>query len=110
MNIDNMMTRVKVNNEIDLCEIVPGKNKRVADIRHRIESKLQYARVSYFIRWQEPGFFKKIFTHERARTVFCINAAQLDDALRALDELGLTESEIRMLGEKSKNQNIYTGN
>ncbi len=108
MNIDNMMTRVKVNNEIDLCEIVAGKNKRVADIRHRIESALQYARVSYFLRWQEPGFFKKIFTHEKAKLVFCINSAQLEDALRVIEELGLTESEVRMIGEKSKYQYLYT--
>ncbi len=43
-DIDNMMTRVKVNNEIDLCEIVPKKLKQAEEIRHRIEAALQYAR------------------------------------------------------------------
>ena len=105
--IDNMMTRVKVNNEIDLCEIVPGKSKRMEEIRHRIEAALQYARVSYFLRWQEPSFFGKLLGRERPRLVFCINSAQLDDALDVFDELQLTDQEVRMLGVKSRNKYIY---
>ncbi len=105
--IDNMMTRVKVNNEIDLCEVVPGKSRRMEEIRHRIEAALQYARVSYFLRWQEPGFFAKVFLRERPKLVFCINSAQLDDALDVFDELQLTDQEVRMLGGKSKNKYIY---
>jgi len=107
MNIDNMMTRVRVNNEIDLCEIVAGKNKRVADIRHRIESALQYARVSYFLDWREPGFFKKVFAKKRPKWVFRINSAQLDDALRVIEDLELTESEVRILGDRGRSQSIY---
>ena len=47
MFIENEMTKVKVNNEIDLCEVSNEK------IRRKIEAALQYARVSYFLRWQE---------------------------------------------------------
>ncbi|MCR5250436.1 MAG: hypothetical protein K6E50_07510 [Lachnospiraceae bacterium] len=107
--IDNMMTKVQVNNEIDLCEVVPGKSKRMEEIRHRIEAALQYARISYFLRWQEPGLFARIFLREKPRLVFCINAAQQEDALQVFEELQLTESEVRMLGVKSKNKYIYAG-
>jgi len=102
--IDNMMTRVRVNNEIDLCEIVSTKSRRVEEIRHRIEAALQYARVSYFLRWQEPNFLAKLFMGERPRLIFCINSAQMDDALQVFEELQLTEQDVRMLGNKSKNK------
>ena len=101
MKIENQMTKVKVNNEIDLCEVANEK------VRRKLEGALQYARVSYFLRWQEPGFFRRSFLHERTKLIFCVNAAQLDDALRVCDELGFTEKEVRFLGEKSKNRNIY---
>lgn len=42
MRIENEMTKVKVNNEIDLCEVSSEK------VRRKIEAALQYARVSYF--------------------------------------------------------------
>ena len=107
MNIDNMMTRVKVNNEIDLCELVGGKKKNIDVTRHKIEAALQYARVSYFLRWQEPGFFSRLFKGEKTRLVFCINSAQLEDAMRVFDELQLAEDEVRFLGGKSKNKYMY---
>ncbi len=106
-DIDNMMTRVKVNNEIDLCEILPKKLKQAEEIRHRIEAELQRARVSYFLRWQEPGFFARLFFKERPKLVFCINSAQLDDAMEVLDELNLTDQEVRLIKEKSKNKYVY---
>lgn len=101
MRIENQMTKVKVNNEIDLCEVASEK------IRHKIEGALQYAGVSYFLRWQEPNFFSKLFFHEKTRLIFCINAAQVDDALRVFDELNLSEKEVKILGEKSKNKYVY---
>ena len=99
--LENELSKVKVNNEIDLCEVASEK------IRHKIEGALQYAGVSYFLRWQEPNFFGKIFLHEKTRLIFCINAAQVDDALRVFDELNLSEKEVKILGEKSKNKYVY---
>lgn len=101
MNIENQMTRVKVNNEMDLCEVANEK------VRRKLEAAFQYARVSYFLRWQEPGFFKKIFLHEKTRLIFCVNSAQLDDALNVIEELEFTEKEITYLGVKSKNKYFY---
>ncbi|MBQ9866851.1 MAG: hypothetical protein IJM34_07505 [Lachnospiraceae bacterium] len=102
--VDNMMTRVKVNNEIDLCEIIAPKARKVEEIRHRIEAALQYARVSYFLRWQEPNFFARVFMREHPRLIFCINSAQMDDAMAVFEELQLTEQDVKMLGNKSKNK------
>lgn len=95
MPVENMMTKVRVNNEIDLCEVSSEK------VRKKIEAALQYARVSYFLRWQEPSFLRKIFLHEKTRLIFCINSAQVDDALRVFDELEFSEKEVRILGVKS---------
>ena len=101
---DNARSKIKVNNEIDLCEIVAAKHKKVEEIRHRIAAALQYARISYSIRWQEPGFVGKVFFREKARPVFCVNAAQFEEALRIFDELQLTNQEVHLIGEKSKNK------
>lgn len=101
MKIENEMTKVKVNNEVDLCEVSSEK------VRRKIEAALQYARVSYFLRWQEPGFFAKHFMHERTRLIFCVNAAQFDEALMIFDELNLSEKEVKILGNKSNNRYYY---
>ena len=101
MQIENQMTRVTVNNEIDLCEVASEK------VRRKIEAALQYARVSYFLKWQEPSFFAKHFMHERTRLIFCVNQAQVDDALKVFDELNLSEKEVRIIGVKSKNKYVY---
>lgn len=101
MQIENQMTRVKVNNEIDLCEVANEK------VRRKLEGALQYARVSYFLRWQEPGFFAKLFFHERTKLIFCVNAAQLEDAVAVCEDLELTDKEIRYIGEKSHNKYYF---
>ncbi|MBP5223392.1 MAG: hypothetical protein J6Z35_09575 [Lachnospiraceae bacterium] len=101
---DSRGTKMKVNNEIDLCEIVAEKAKKVEEIRHRISAALQKSRISYFIRWQEPGLVGKLVFREKARPVFCVNAAQLEDALRICEELRLTNQDVHILGEKSKNK------
>ncbi|MBR4208173.1 MAG: hypothetical protein K5987_06105 [Lachnospiraceae bacterium] len=107
MNIDNMMTRVKVNNEIDLCEVRGGKKRNVGAVRHKIEAALQYARISYFLRWQEPGFFARIFAGERTKLIFCINSAQLEDAMKVLEGLDISADDVKLLGGKSKNKYVY---
>lgn len=102
MKIENEMTRVKVNNELDLCEVASEK------VRRKLEAALQYARVSYFLRFQEPGFFGRVFLHERTRLIFCVNAAQLDDALGVIEDLGLTEKDIKYMGTRAKNRYEYS--
>ena len=102
MKIENEMTKVKVNNEIDLCEVASEK------VRRKIEAALQYAGISYFLRWQEPSFIGKHFMHEKTRLIFCVNSAQVDDALHVFDDLNLSEKEVRIIGSKSKNRYLFT--
>ncbi len=105
--IDDRLKSVKVNNEIDLCEVIARKQSQADQIRHKIEASMQYARVSYFLRWQEPGLFARIFKGDRTTVVFCVNSAQLEDAMQVLADLELTDQEIRLLGTKSRNRYVY---
>lgn len=105
--IENMMTHIKVNNEVDLCEIIAGNDKRRNLVRHKIEAALQYGRISYFLRWQEPLFLKKLLFKEKPRLIICVNAAQMEDALKVIDGLQLTEKDVRLSGEKSNNRYVY---
>ena len=94
--IDNMMTHVKVNNEIDLCEIKSEK------ARKKVETAMQYAQISYYLRWQEPGFLEKLLFHKSTKVVMCVNRAQLEFAIEALADLELTDKEIVFLGESAR--------
>lgn len=107
MMIENMMTHIKVNNEVDLCEIIAGNDKRRNVVRHKIEAALQYARISYFLRWQDPAFFKRLFLKEKTRLVICVNEAQMEDALQVIDGLQLTEKDVLISGKKSNNRYLY---
>ncbi|MDD3368486.1 MAG: hypothetical protein PHP50_06280 [Lachnospiraceae bacterium] len=69
---------VKVNNEIELCEMTDLEAKGA------IEKVLLANRISYFVRWNEPGFFS---SRKKSTCIFCINKAQKEEALRALEKL-----------------------
>lgn len=107
MIIENKMTGVRVNNEIDLCEVISKNDKRMEVVRHKIEAALQYARISYFLRWEEPGLFQKFFFGEKTKLIFCINASQKEDALQIIEDLHLTEKDVLISGRKSRNRYVY---
>ena len=62
------------------------------------------ARVSYFLRWEKPGFFARLFTSAKTRIVFCINSAQIEIAESVVSELTDYEKDIKMLQGKSNNK------
>lgn len=95
--MDNELSKVKVNNETDFCSVTDTEVKAV------IEKALMKARVSYFLRWEKPGFLAKLFTSAKTRIVFCINSAQIETAEQVLSELGEYEKDIKMLHGKSNN-------
>lgn len=105
--IENMMTHIKVNNEVDLCEIIAKNDKRRDLVRHKIEAALQYARVSYFLRWQEPGLLQRFLLKEQTRLIICVNEAQMEDALQVIEGLQLTEKDVLISGKKSNNRYVY---
>jgi hypothetical protein len=95
--LQNEYSKVKVNNEIDLCSVTDP------DVKSVLEKAFLKARVSYFLRWEKPGFFSKIFRGSKTKIVFCINSAQLSTAEEVLETLEDVKDEIKILKTKSHN-------
>ena len=51
--MDTAYTKVKVHNEVDLCETAD------MDVKSQIEKALLENRISYYIKWFLQGFFWK---------------------------------------------------
>ena len=58
-----LYTTLKVNNEIELCEITDPECKQL------IERKLLKERISYYIRWMKPSLFHR----NKNACVICVN-------------------------------------
>lgn len=99
--VENEYNRGKVDNEYDFCAITDK------DIKVQLEKLFMKQRVSYFLRWEKPGFFARLFSGATERIVFCINVADLDRAEEAIKELDLSENEIKLLRTKSNNKQGY---
>lgn len=98
MRVENEYSKVKVNNEMDFCSVTDNNVKTV------LEKAFMKARVSYFLRWEKPGFFARIFAGAKPRIVFCINSAQAETAEEVIKELGDVESAVKMIRTKSNNR------
>lgn len=97
--MENELSKVKVNNELDFCSVIDREKKTV------LEKAFMKARVSYFLRWEKPGFFARVFAGEKDCVVFCINSAQLETADEVIKSLGEEfEKNIKMLKTKSNNR------
>ena len=70
-------TPLKVNNEIELCEIRDGECKKL------IEKALLQNRISYFIRWTKSGFF----LDRRERCIICVNENAKTEAVEIIQEI-----------------------
>lgn len=86
-------TKVKVNNEIEFCEV---KNMEMKD---KVEKALLKERVSYFIRWKKPGFFSN---DRKEKCVFHVNSQQLDAALKAMEQSGVKARLLVKVKEEQK--------
>lgn len=86
-------TKVKVNNEIEFCEV---KNMEMKD---KVEKALLEERVSYFIRWKKPGFFSN---DRKEKCVFHVNSQQLDAALKAMEQSGVKARLLVKVKEEQK--------
>lgn len=80
-------TKVKVNNEIEFCEV------KSMDAKDLVEKALLKARVSYYIRWKKPGFFSN---DRKEKCVFHINSQQTEPAFEAMEAAGL-DAKIKYL-------------
>ncbi len=68
-----LYTALKVNNEIELCEISDPNCKK------EIERELLNRRISYYIRWPKTS----LFSRRKGVCIFCIN----DSAREAAEEV-----------------------
>lgn len=87
-------TRIKVHNEIELCETTD------MDAKQAVERVLLRNRISYYIKWYKQGFLWR----KRNVCIFCVNDSAKDEAeqlLRSMDkELGnKVEFLLRRSGE-----------
>lgn len=98
MRVENEYSKVKVNNEMDFCSVTDQNIKTI------LEKAFMKARVSYFLRWDKPGFFAKVFKGASPSIVFCINSAQIETAEEVIRELADVESSVKMIRTKSNNK------
>lgn len=89
----SIYTSLKVNNEIELCEIEDGDNRKF------IEKELLKNRISYFVRWPKKSFFGRKNT-----CIICVHddvkeaASEIVQAI--CDNLGCA---VRFMYKKTKN-------
>lgn len=88
------LSTVKVNNEIELCEVVN------ADCKKEIERALLKNRISYYIRWPRPSIFAK----NKNSCIICINDNSREEAEAVVrnvcEETGYT---VRFIMKRSHN-------
>lgn len=90
--VESKFSKGKVNNEIELCK-VNDKNVKTA-----IERALLGERISYFIKWEKPGFFS---SDRKDSCIFCVNEWQAEAAEKAISDLGdEMESKIKYIMKK----------
>lgn len=89
-----LYTALKVNNEIELCEVSDPDCKKL------IEHELLKHRISYYIRWQKNS----VFSRRKESCIICVNDNSRDQAenvVRAIcDESGYN---VRFILKKSQN-------
>ena len=63
-------TKVKVHNEIELCETTD------MEVKQQIERVLLRNRISYYIKWHKQGLFRR----NRDVCLFCVNDNSKEEA------------------------------
>lgn len=84
-------TSMKVHNEIALCAVTD------LEIKKQIEKEFLNNRISYCEKWEDPGFFRKIFGG-RSECTICINEMQREKAEEVLQTMNLND-KIEMIGK-----------
>ena len=77
------LTSVKVNNEVAFCKVSNLKQKE------EVERLLLKNRISYFVKWQEQSFFKRMFSSEKEKMIFiiCIHNTAIERAKELVAEM-----------------------
>lgn len=90
-----LYTSMKVNNEIELCEVSDPECKQL------IEKALLAERISYYIKWLKPSIFRR----NKQICIICVNSHSKEAAenvVRSIcDEKGYP---VKFLMKKSQNE------
>ncbi len=84
------LSRVRVNNEVAFCKVYNLKMKE------EVEKILLKHRISYYVKWQEQKFFKRLFdseTKEKIIFIICIH----DTAIEQAKELVADMQDVKLL-------------
>lgn len=91
--MQNVYTGVKVNNEIELCEIIDGECKK------NIEKALLQNRISYFIRWPKKSIF-----HRKSTCIICVHDDVKEEASEIVQNICTDYGyNVRFLLKRPKN-------
>lgn len=86
-------TKLKVNNEIELCETAD------MEVKQQIEKILLKNRISYYMKWRKQGMLWR----NRDVCVICVNDSARDEAEQLIrSELGEKEDKVKFLMRKSE--------
>lgn len=90
-----LYTSVKVNNEIELCEVDN------ADCKKEIERALLKNRISYYVRYPKAS----LFGHKKTSCIICINDSVKEEAQEIVSNI-CEESgyEVKFVMKKSTNR------
>ncbi|MBD5552359.1 MAG: hypothetical protein HDQ96_14510 [Lachnospiraceae bacterium] len=92
--VESKFSKGKVNNEIELCRVSDK------DIKTAVERALLGERISYFIKWEKPGFFSG---DKKDSCIFCVNEWQAEAAEKAISDLGdEIESKIKYIMKRTE--------
>ncbi len=84
--------KVKVHNELEWCQVTDMATKE------RIEKLLLKHRVSYYVKWEKPGFFSR---DKFGTCVFCVNQLQKEAADMAIEPLVAEDADsIKFINRK----------
>lgn len=92
--MQTIYTQLKVNNEIEVCEITD------MEIKQQIERELLKNRISYFIRWQRPSLFGR----RKTTCIFCVNENvkdKVEEIISGMDNFD--EAKVKLVCRKSNN-------
>lgn len=90
--MQTIYTQLKVNNEIEVCEITD------MELKQQIEKELLKNRISYFIRWQRPNLFGR----RKTTCVFCVNENVKDQVEEIISGMeGYNDSRVKLICRKT---------
>lgn len=99
---DVSFSHVRVHNEVQFCMV---KNP---DIKRKLESLFQQNRISYYEKWENDTFLKRLFHADDVNVcTFCINEMQKERALEVVESHPELMGGIQLVSGRVKKTFFY---